>query len=279
LSNCAATAGGAAMELSIRGRLLIGPETTFLLTSIISFMKDKMNAVRVVSEEEFERLLDHMTHHAHRAADHWQLLKGMEGATNKYAVEMHESRAFWSFTLYAHYDDVLFRLARLYDQEKSSLSLKRFLLTIKSNVEYFSQKAIAHRLRDNPYVEGLSSRKLNLSTLGNDIRRVSAERDPIVSHLWNLRNRHVSHVDPNPVRLGTLPTLRGLKPQEIETLLKRACKILARYSLIYRASWVSSEVVGADDYIHLLDLVRRGRASVIAEHEEKIRRWKNAREP
>jgi len=45
---------------------------------------------------------------AHRAADHWRLLRGLEVAGKKYAVEMNESRAFWGFTLNAHCDATLF---------------------------------------------------------------------------------------------------------------------------------------------------------------------------
>jgi hypothetical protein len=190
---------------------------------------------------------------------------------------MNESDAFWNFTLNAHYDVVLFRLARLYDQHDCSLSLKRFLLTVKASVAYFSREACRTRLKDNPFVEGLLSRKLNLATLGGDIRRVSAERDPMVSRLCKLRNESLSHVEPNPVRLATAPTVPGLKIKEIETLLKRACKILNRYSHAYRASVFSAKVIGADDYKHLLDLVRRGRDSVLAEHKEEIRRFNSQR--
>jgi hypothetical protein len=232
-----------------------------------------MKPIRVASEREFERLLDHMVEEAHRASDHWHLLKGLVAVSKKYEVEMYESRAFWGFTLNAHHDATLFRLARLYDQHDCSLSLKRFLLTVRASVEYFSDGARRTRLKANPFVEGLLSRKLSLSTLGGDIRRVSQEGDQLVYRLCNLRNKSLSHVDPNPVRLATVSTLPRLKQEEVQILLNRACKILNRYSLTYRASTFSATVVGADDYNHLLDLVRRGRDSVIAAQEEEVRRY------
>jgi hypothetical protein len=236
-------------------------------------MSDKMKPIRVASEKEFERLLDHMAEEAHRASDHWHLLKGLVAVRKKYEVEMYESRAFWGFTLNAHHDATLFRLARLYDQHDCSLSLKRFLLTVKASVEYFSDGARRARLKENPFVEGLLSRKLNLSTLGGDIRRVSQERDQLVHRLCKLRNEALSHVEPNPVRLATVSTQPRLQQKEIQTLLNRACKILNSYSLTYRASMLSAKVVGEDDYKHLLDLVRRGRDSVIAAQEEEVRRY------
>jgi hypothetical protein len=171
---------------------------------------------------------------AHRASDHWRLFKGLQAASKPYRVEMYQSWTFWSLTLIAHYDDTLFRLARLYDQHDCSLSLKRFLLTVKASVEYFSDGARRNRLKDNPFVEGLLSRKLKLSTLGGDIRRVSQDRDPLVHRLCKLRDESLSHVHPNPVRLGASSTLPRLEGKEIQTLLDRACKILNRYSLIAR---------------------------------------------
>jgi len=241
--------------------------------AILEAMSDKMKAIRVASEKEFERLLNHMEREAYRASDHWRLLKGLDAATKKYRVEMYESIAFWNFTLDAHYDATLFRLARLYDQHDCSLGLRRFLLTIKASIGYFSEGARRKRLKDNPFVEGLIARKLNVSVLGRDIGRVSEDRDPLVYRLCKLRNAALSHVEPNLVRLGTASMLPRLDDREIQTLLNRACRILARYSLTYRASLVSARVVGADDYNHMLELIRRGRNSVIAEQEEEIRRF------
>jgi hypothetical protein len=198
----------------------------------------------------------------------------LEAASKKYSAEMHETPAFWNFTLNAHYDATLFRLARLYDQHDCSLGLKRFLLTVKASVEYFSDGARRKRLNHNPFVEGLLSRKLNPATLGGDIWRVSQDGDPLVGRLCNLRNQFLSHVEPNSVRLGKPLTTR-LEDKEIQILLKRACKILNRYSLTYRASLLSTKVVGADDYKHVLDLLRRGRGAIIAAHDDEIRRFRD----
>jgi len=232
-------------------------------------MSDKMKAVRVLSEKEFERLLDHLAQETHQASDHWHQFKGLQAARKKYAREMHESLAFWNFTILANYDTVLFRLARLYDQHDCGLGLKRFLLTVKASAEFFSQDARRLRLRKNPFIEGLLARKLNPATLGGDLRRVS-EDDALVFQLCKLRNQALSHVEPNPVRLGTTPTLPWLESPQIETLLRRARQIINRYSSIYRASSFSMKVLGADDYMTVLSLVRKGRNTVIAERKLEI---------
>jgi len=93
-----------------------------------------------------------------------------------------------------------------------------------------------------------------------------------VQRLCKVRDESLSHVQPNPVRLANMSALPRLKRREIQTLLNRACKILNRYSLTYRASLLSAKVVGADDYSSMLDLVRRGRDCVIAAQKEEIQR-------
>src|SRR5579862_4928670 len=170
-----------------------------------------MNPVRVHSEREFERLLDRLERDAHRALDHWQLFKGLSRAIRSYRAEMEEASVFWNLALSAHFDVVIFRLARLYDQESSGLGLKRFLLTVKATSKYFSESAVLQRLPGYP---SSLARKINPSTLQNDIRRVSADRDHLVSRLWKLRNQSVSHVDPNPIRLAA-SSAGGLKRSEI----------------------------------------------------------------
>jgi hypothetical protein len=81
----------------------------------------------------------------------------------------------------------------------------------------------------------------------------------VVSRLWDLRNRYVSHREANLIRLAKLSSLNGLTEEQIDLLVKRARTIADKYGLIYRAVVYSGRVVGWDDYKHLLDLVRLGR--------------------
>jgi hypothetical protein len=235
-----------------------------------------MKPIRVASEREFERLLDHLAHEAHRISDHWLLLQRLGKTRKTYGREMHDHSAFWHFTLRAHSDAVLFRLARIYDQHECALSLKRFLLTLKDNPGYFSDALTRSRLAGNPFAEQLVARKVKPAVLGADIRRVS-DQDPLVAQLCQLRNRWLSHVEPNPIRLGGALALPHLSAEQIGTLLRRARRIVNRYSLIYRASALSTDVVGADDYKEILKLVRKGRDAVIAERNAEIRSWRNPR--
>jgi hypothetical protein len=139
-------------------------------------------------------------------------------------------------------------------------------------MEYFSETACRKRLQGNPYVDSLVQRKLSPATLGADIARVSEDRDPFVSRLHKVRNEALAHIEPNPIRLGSASPLQGLGVKDVETLLRRARTILSRYSLIYRASLLSSTIVGSDDYIHTLEYVRRGMKALHAQHKEEMRR-------
>ena len=218
---------------------------------------NKVHPVRVANEQEFRKLLDHLAIEASRALDHWRLFKELRRAIKAYAPEVTESQTFWFLTLRGHADDVLFRLSRLYDQQEQALGLKKFLVTVKNNISFFSEDAIRQRLGSNPYANNLV-RKLNLQTLGNDLRYVCADRDSTVRRLWKLRNESVFHVAPNPIRLGDVAKLPWLKDVEIDRLLNRACRILNRYSVVFRAVWFSGQIVGHKDYRRLLDLVRLG---------------------
>ena len=182
---------------------------------------------------------------------------------------MYESQAFWNVTLLAHYDTVLFRLARFYDQHPAALSLKRFLLTVKTCMLYFADEVRRQRLSHSPHVENLLPRLLNLA-LGGDIRR-SSESDPLVGRLCQLRNQALSHVEPNPVRLGTTAKLPWLTDRQIGMLLRRGRKIINRYSLIYRASLVSDTVIGANDFTMVLSHVRAAHQAIVAQGKKEVR--------
>ncbi|MBZ5724093.1 MAG: hypothetical protein LAP87_03780 [Acidobacteriia bacterium] len=163
-------------------------------------------------------------------------------------------------------------LCRLYDQDPKALSLGRFLRTIQTYRGYFSEDQSRQRLQDNPHIESLATDRILVDpgSLEKEINSVSATTDPLVSRLVKLRNGSVAHNDADLVRLGSLKSLGGLGHEEVQTLLDRAVRIASQYSRIYRASWSSTKVVGADDYEHVLSLLRKGLASVHAQNEREI---------
>jgi hypothetical protein len=218
-------------------------------------------AIRISSEAEFERLRDRIDLEASHATHHWSLLKGLEASREDYWLEMNVSHTFWHLTLIAHREAVLSHLCRLYDRYGGALSLGRFLLTVKANRVLFSETAFRERLKDNPDVDTLAKdRVVDDSELNRELASVSGA-DPLVSRLWDLRDKVISHTDADIViKNASKAAHRWLPAEEIEMLLSRAATITSKYSSLYRASLYGG-IVGADDYKSMLGLLREALSS------------------
>lgn len=227
----------------------------------------------MASEAEFERLLEDVSIEASHAVDPWYLLKGLDAATDEHAMELNHTLAFWRVTFKSLHEAVLSHLGRLYDKTPGSLSLGSFLETAKVRAGYFSEEAFRRRLSDNPHLEGLAARArtFDLTVLDSEIESVS-DKDGLVKCLHEIRNRRVAHRDGNMVRLAALSSVAGLSVADTDTLLERANNLTTKYSLLYRASCVSTRLHGADDYKDLLQLVKQSIDFNTAEVEKEIRR-------
>lgn len=216
--------------------------------------------IQVSSEVEFERLLDEVILEANRAADYWNLVRGLDVEFDHFQMEFSQSPVFWSLTFRALYGTVLSYLGRVYDQTGGALSLGSLLMTIKKHPDYFSEKSFRRRLKDNPYVEGLAAdmRPLDMSALDAEINRASSNSDHLVKRLQNVRNKVISHRDPQLVRLATLSELSGLTNDEVETLIERATRTANKYTIFYRASSFSEKIIGSEDYTRMLRLLKTG---------------------
>lgn len=205
---------------------------------------------------EFERLLDEVILEANRAADYWNLVRGLDVEFDHFQMEFSQSPVFWSLTFRALYGTVLSYLGRVYDQTGGALSLGSLLMTIKKHPDYFSEKSFRRRLKD----KGLAAdvRPLDMSALDAEINRASSNSDHLVKRLQNVRNKVISHRDPQLVRLATLSELSGLTNDEVETLIERATRTANKYTIFYRASSFSEKLIGSEDYTRMLRLLKTG---------------------
>jgi len=227
-------------------------------------------------EAEFERLRDRIALEASNAADHFNLFKRLWASRQDYYLEMNVSNTFWHLTFIAHRDAVLSHLCRLYDKDGAALSLGRFLLTVKTNRDLFSDAAFRERLKENRHVETLAEgRAIDDAELDKELETVSGE-DPLVAKLRGQRNESISHTDADRVRRDA-PEV-WLPFEEIEALLDRAAAITSKYSLLYRASMYGG-IVGADDFKATLGLVRKAlvaREAEIGREFEKAQRMQSS---
>jgi len=136
--------------------------------------------IRVNNEEEFERLRDRIDLEASNASDHFDLLKGLEASRQDYYLEVNESNTFWHLTFIAHRDAVLSHLCRLYDRDGGAQSLRRFLLTVRANPDFFSEAAFRERLKDNVHVDTLANaRRFDERELDRELASVSGTESSV----------------------------------------------------------------------------------------------------
>ncbi len=234
-----------------------------------------MSTIPITSANELETLLDSLSEDTVTASIHWRLCKDLWASVNECVRELNQSPAFWSLTMNAHREVVLFRLGRLYDQQNRALSLPSLVATISANAHFFDVEHFRERLKDNPFVASLaeSARTPDTQTLSTDARVVS-DSDPLVKKLASLRNRVIAHRDPTVV-LGASQSPPGdLSQTEIDTLLERAATTVNRYSSLFKANTHAMTILGHDDFRRVLKHVKDGldaRAAAIAAEIERAK--------
>lgn len=234
---------------------------------------NQMRAIRITSASQLETLLDSVSEDTVTAAIHWRLCKDLLASVNDFVRELNQSPAFWSLTMNAHREVVLFRLGRLYDQQNRALCLTSLVSTISANVHFFEVDHFRERLKDNPFVASLAAsvRPPDIATLTVDSEAVS-ESDPLVKKLITLRNRVIAHRDPTVV-LGASQSPPGdLSEVEIDSLLERAATTVNRYSSLFKANTHSMRILGHDDFRRVLGHVKDGLNARAAAIEAEIER-------
>ena len=226
--------------------------------------------LRITSSEEFSRLLDALANETVTACIHFRLYSDLEAARAGYSVEFNQSWTFWWLTFQAHWDTTLFRLCKIYDQHNSSLNLRNLPDTIEANISIFDVENFRERLKGNPFVDSLASgsKKPDLVQLQKDKEFVS-ETNPLVKTLVFWRNNFFAHRSSKHVAANkSLADHYTFDMTVVDQLLKEAMRILNSYSVLFRASSYSTQIIGHDDYRHVLEAIR----SILRRHEEEIAR-------
>lgn len=209
--------------------------------------------IDVSNSSEFERLLDRLGTDIVDAAIFRRLHEELGNSVQEFWREFAQSRTFWSLTLRAHVEAILFRLIRAYDTHPSALSLKAWLETIKENLHLFGAAEGAN----SPDVILRRATPPDLEELDRDLYSVGPE-DPLVKKLIALRGNFIAHTNArNIVEELCLEERFTLGWSEIDSLVSRGTTILNRYSVLFkRQSW-STTIVGHDDFRSVLNALRR----------------------
>ena len=205
---------------------------------------------KINSSEEFERLMEALSHDLVQANIHYRLHRDLRDAVQEYEREFNQAGTFWSLTLNAHFDACLFRLCRAYEQHKNALHLRNWLKIIQENLHLFDTGAFKTRLKENPFVESLaaSAKKPDSEQLAVDIEFAS-NKNPLVEKLTILRNKVFAHREVKLlIQNCNVWQEQSLKYREIDSLLENGIAILNRYSVLFKALSYSRQIIGHDDY-------------------------------
>lgn len=214
-------------------------------------------AIRVTGSDEFKRLISRIADDIVTAHVHWRLFQELSNSLAKAPVVVAQSRTFWYLTVRAHAELALACLCRVFDQERSSLHLRSWLEAIRGHLTLFSEKSFRERMVGNPFVDSLAAepRTPNAAVLGGDISRCSSS-DPLVKKLMFHRNNLAAHISAKlTATRASVPSKLSLKNREVELLLRRAIRILNRYSSLFSAETHSTRMVGHDDYGYVIESV------------------------
>ncbi len=219
--------------------------------------------IAVRDSNEFNSLLHALADEIVDAKIYFNLHQGLVAAFAEYEVEFGQSWTFWSLTLRAHTDAVLVRLCKAYDQfdrNNPSLNLGSLLGTIKANMHLFDETDFRERLKDNPYVNSLAKtvRRPDAVQLQKDLDSVSKD-DPLVKKLTIWRHNYYAHRSRQHALDADAFSKQHpfLSIEEIEALLKNGVAIMNRYSHLFSATLHSTHMIGHDDYLSVLEAVRR----------------------
>jgi hypothetical protein len=226
--------------------------------------------IKITSASEFERLLDALCNEAVTACVHFRLYKDLEASRREYAKAFHQSWTFWSLTFQSHWDTTLFRLCKIYDQHSASLNLRNLLDTIEQNIAIFDVENFRERLKDNTFVESLASgaKRPDPDDLRKDRETVSVGESRVKALVF-WRNNFFAHRNAKHVaEKKQLADHYTFSIADVEWLLDNAMRVLNSYSVLFRASSYSSQIVGRDDYLHALRTI----ANDVRRHEEELER-------
>ncbi len=201
--------------------------------------------------QALNRMLDGLSDDIVDAGVHLRLYADLVSDVEEFGREFNQTPAFWMLTFGAHIDAVHARLMRAYDQGSDVLSLPRFL-------GWLQQTAGTHEPPLDA-AEVAEDRKLTIAT------------DPLVKKLVSLRGNVFAHRNAaNVVEAMRLEERFGLTLAELTELVERGRDLLNRYSShVASVSW-ATDMVGRDDYRHLLLAVRASCERADADIEQEM---------
>jgi len=223
------------------------------------------------SDDELDRFFRALAEEIVSANIYNRLRHDVIGSIQDYREEFAQSNAFWHLIISALNDARILYLCRVYDQHQGTLSIYNLLMTIAANPQYFGEAFLKRRLADNPYLDSDSrsaeKRVPPAAQLQKDIQ-FSSNENPLVKKLTAWRGNAVAHKGAN-FALGKTGSFDKdpIRESDVEELLDGAYAIINRYLGLYRNQAYSRQMIGHDDYMSLLNMVRIGLRTLRGDNE------------
>ena len=192
----------------------------------------KLPPLKLESPEKFRDFLRVLWDELYWANFYYDIFKEASNYCKQHEEAVNHSTTFWHFTLRAHCQTTLVHLHRIYDQNRESFNLHRFLLTVRDNKEIFDISEVRKRRIADPHAESLiqSIGTLDSAQLERDIE-FSSETNAKVRNLKLWRDRVTFHKDERELfRAKPFEEENPLPFGDIDELLKKAFEMLNRYS-------------------------------------------------
>jgi AbiU2 len=212
---------------------------------------------KIPDAKDFKTALDTLCLDLSDASDHYKLFRNLIAAKEgEYAKAVSQSQTFWSLVYGANLDATVFRLCRVYDQEKGALTLRTLLETIKARPDYLPKP----------------SPQLDEAKLDAALKWAHKDSNPVVKNLMIWRHKVYAHRDVEKALVGGLAEAYPVTHDDIQALLDQGFDIVNGYNAVFFRSSFARDVAGLNDYVKVLRTLQSDVERMKADFQEQVKR-------
>ena len=229
------------------------------------------NPIRIAGDVELEKLLTRLSQDVVRAPAFLRLYEDLDTKFREHEEEVNVSPFFWVLTRDAIKEAGLLRLGRIYDQQKSALSLRTLLLTIRDNPKLFKDEAVKKRVNPD-YAKKMrpGSHSPDLEDIKAHLKLVSHD-EPLVKKIVEWRNTLGAHISPQRLLKQSGGEVYPLTLEDAFSLCSRAYEIFNHYTSLFHSVSYARMIIGEDGSTDIVfKYLRMGRAEHTREIEREI---------
>ena len=224
-----------------------------------------------MTKEELDAILNKMLREITIINTNWVMWNGLRDELqegSEYNKLLEYSPCFWTITLNNLLSKALLGTAKLYDENKDSLGLKRLINKCEQNQGLFSKSCT---IKSTYAYTGSSDTFTNSKNISDDIVMLREKYESVQKYrdqLMTLRDKHLAHMDKKYFLIDSdLYCKVALKKDAFEALIKTAGEIANCLLSNLSDTTVYIEYHNSDDYEILLHYIKEGKEAYL----QKIR--------